>query len=97
MPVTMLVKLDVKPGQIDEACAALLSVRPDVLNEEGCIQYDFYRVDGDDTTLFAHEIWADEDALAAHSKAPHMDGFREKLMPTLAGGLDVKKLIKLHD
>ena len=83
MGITLLIKSTIKSDRFDEVCSAVNAACPIVRREEGCVTYDFYVVDGDHSTLYTFECWADEAALEAHNRQPHMDEFRERFRPTI--------------
>lgn len=85
MPVVdVLAIIKTKPGQRDAVLSVFQSNRPLVLAEEGCIAYDA-TIDaanaGPNQTLLGDDVfvvvekWSCMDALAAHSKAPHMQEY----------------------
>ena len=96
MTVALLVKVPINPEKFDEACEAMASVGSAVRKEDGCVNYDFYSVEGDRTAIWGVEVWRDEAALKAHGQQPHMAPFREKLMPTLSGAIEMKPLTLIN-
>jgi quinol monooxygenase YgiN len=73
--------LTAKPGQRPALLHALHANLDAVLAEHGCLEYgpviDAARTPspfGEDTILVI-EKWANEDALAAHAKSPHMAAY----------------------
>ncbi|KNG92914.1 putative quinol monooxygenase [Pseudaestuariivita atlantica] len=48
-------------------------------DDEGCLLYAFYEDVEKPGTFRVYEEWRDEEALAAHARAPHMDTFRNAL------------------
>lgn len=92
MTVTMLVKLDVKPGQMDAARSAMAKAVELSQTEDGCIAYDLYSVDDDPDTLYLWEVWQDQAALDTHMKQPHMPDLMAALFPTLARDPDMIRL-----
>lgn len=76
-----------KPGQRDSVLKIFQANVPNVLAEQGCIEYaatvDFEPVSGIQTpfgpeTFVVVEKWESSGALQAHFKAPHMASYGEK-------------------
>lgn len=77
-----------KPEKRDEVLVAFNSIVATVLAEEGCIEYG-PTIDVDNApsvqtkfgpnTFVVIERWISIDALNAHSKAPHMVAYSEKV------------------
>lgn len=77
-----------KPGKRDEVLAAFKDVVPEVLAEDGCIEYapmvDTVEAAGvaspfGDDSFVVCEKWASLDHLMVHAGAPHMLTYREKV------------------
>jgi quinol monooxygenase YgiN len=87
--ITLIAKLTVKPGKMEEAKAILKEVVPRIREAEpGCLEYIPHTVRGEDNTLMFYEIYRDKDALKAHSA--NLAKSLEKLFPLLEPGMDVK-------
>ena len=81
-----------KPGQREKIMQAARANIPAVLAEDGCVEYTLV-TDADefggaaklgaDTFAFI-EKWRDAAALKAHSQAPHMNSYREKVQDLIA-------------
>jgi quinol monooxygenase YgiN len=61
------------------------------LAETGCHEYQCYGSRSDPGTIFIFEKWADDAALAAHMKAPHMAEFGALMGKLGITGIDIKK------
>jgi quinol monooxygenase YgiN len=73
-----------KDGTKDDLEAALRAVVPTVRQEQGCLRYDLHQsADGKPVFMF-YETWQSKEALAAHSKAPHMLEMRESIKDLVA-------------
>ena len=87
--ITLIAKLTVKAGKMDEAKAVLKEVVPRIREAEpGCLEYIPHTVRGEDNTLLFYEKYSDKDALKAHSA--NLAKSLEKLFPLLEPGMDVK-------
>lgn len=71
-PVRLVIHITTRPGHGPEQVAAFERLAPVVRAEEGCLQYDLHAVEGDPDRFVLLELWASEEALAAHDVTPHM-------------------------
>ena len=87
MPIDVIASIRVVPGRRDELIRIFKENVPNVLAEEGCIHY-YPTIDADsgspaqakdDNVVTIVERWESLAALEAHSKAPHMDDYRERV------------------
>ena len=84
MPKTaMIAKLTAAEGKREELIAVLEKIFPHVENEPGTEAYVLHEDSADDNVIWFYELYADNDALAAHSSS---DGMKE-MMSGLGGGL----------
>ncbi len=91
--IHVLARITTKPGQRDAVLAAFRRNRPNVLAEEGCIEY-VPVIDAEDAgriqtaigpdSFFVVEKWASMDALKAHAAAPHMAAYAAEVKDLLA-------------
>lgn len=70
--VNLLVMIEVQPGKRAIQIEAFEKLRPLVLSEPGCIQYELFSDTEDENKFILVEKWASEEALAAHGKTEHM-------------------------
>ena len=70
--VLQLVFIEVQDGKAQEQIDAYNALVPQVLAENGCIQYDLTKVDGTANSFILIEKWSSKEALAAHDASPHM-------------------------
>lgn len=57
--------------------------------EAGCLQYDLFRVDGDDVSYHLFERYRDAEALDAHRAADYYKQYRAEVTDLLAQPIDV--------
>ncbi len=90
--VHVIAIITAKPGKRAEVLDAFRANVPNVLVENGCIEYGatvdcasagFAKKFGDDTFVVV-EKWASMDALAAHAASPHMKAYGAKTKDLLA-------------
>lgn len=79
--VKMVVLIEVQPGKAEEQIEAFNHLKPLVLAEAGCLEYELYRVKDSEVQFVLSERWLSEEALAAHHETPHMKE-AGKLNPT---------------
>ena len=72
MALKVLVTYKMKPGHRDAFLADTAAIRPEILKEDGCLQYDYHLSCEEKDTVVLIECWRDAAALAAHAAAPHM-------------------------
>lgn len=48
-------------------------------HDDGCMLYEFYQSVERPGVFRVYEEWRDEEALRAHARAEHMDGFRQAI------------------
>ena len=79
--IHVIVTMRIKEGRMQDFLAACAALRPQVLQEPGCLAYDYTRdgeaplgiqppIEADRITLI--ERWVSMDALKAHLATPHM-------------------------
>ena len=91
--VQVVAVITAKPGQRDQVLEAFKANVPNVLAEDGCIEYAA-QVDADgfgkfqtrygDDAFVVVEKWASKDALMAHAAAPHMAEYAAKTKDMIA-------------
>jgi len=87
--ITLIAKVKVKDGKMDEALKALKEIVPKIKEAEpGCLAYIPHTVRGEDNTIILYEKYRDKDALKVHSG--NLQKSLEKLLPLLEPGMDVK-------
>ncbi|PLK49685.1 putative quinol monooxygenase [Uliginosibacterium sp. TH139] len=70
--INLLVLIEVQPGKRAIQIEAFEALRPLVLAEPGCIQYELFSDEEDENKFILVERWASQEALAAHGKTAHM-------------------------
>ena len=74
MALKILVNYTVNPGQREEFLAKVSAIRPQVLAEEGCVQYEYCLSASDENKVVLVEQWDSREAQKAHLEQPHMAG-----------------------
>ncbi|MEX6503995.1 putative quinol monooxygenase [Pseudomonas zhanjiangensis] len=70
--VNLLIQIEVMPGKRAEQIAAYTRLKPLVLAEPGCLQYQLLSDEHDENRFFLIEKWASQAALDAHDNTEHM-------------------------
>ncbi len=85
--ITMVAKLQAKPGQEDELKAILTDMVGKVKQHEadGVPVYSLHVSDEDPTVFLFYEQYNSPDALKAHGQTSHMQEMNQKLKGMLAG------------
>ena len=68
----LIILIEVQPGKSEEQINLYKKIRPLVLSEKGCLEYELSRVLGSDNKFVLSERWESEEALAAHDESQHM-------------------------
>jgi len=78
--IDMIVTLQVKPGMEGKAEGLLRMLEDETTeNDPGCLRYQWYKAE-EVGLYYLLQRWTNQEAIEAHSKAPHM----AKLVPQLA-------------
>ena len=74
MALKLLVNYTTKPGQRAEFLAKAALIRPQILAEEGCVQYEYCLSANDVDRVVLVEQWDSREAQKVHLGQPHMEG-----------------------
>jgi len=86
MMITVIAKLKVKPGSEAAFREAADKMIADVkANEAGTVTYLLHRANADPTEFVFYEVYADQNAMAAHSSSEPMQQFFGAMGGLLAG------------
>lgn len=87
--ITIIAKLKVKEGKMDEAVEILKEIVPKLKEAEpGCLAYIPHTVRGEENVILFYEKYSDKEALKLHSG--NLPKTLEKLFPLLDPGMDIK-------
>ncbi len=70
--ISLLIKIEVRPGKRQEQINAFNNLYPLVKAEAGCIQYELKAVEGNENQFILLEKWETQAALEIHDKTSHM-------------------------
>ena len=75
--LTIVARITAEPDQVDRVKAALESLIPTTLAEEGCIQYDLHQDNEDPAHFLFYENWESRELWQQHINAPHLVAYRK--------------------
>jgi len=87
--ITVIAKLPVAEGKMEEALRAFNALMSEVAKEEGTLLYSLNRDKSGPGTLVVVEQYKDEDAFKFHSSTPHFKEFFAKSVSFLKGQSEV--------
>lgn len=94
--IKLAILIEVQPGKASEQIELYNEIRPLVLAEEGCLQYEMSRVAGSDVKFVLLESWVSKESLALHDETSHMKK-ADAISPSFrAGPATVLELTELH-
>jgi quinol monooxygenase YgiN len=83
--VKLVVLIEVQAGKAEQQVRLFNRLKPLVLAEDGCFEYELHRVSDNENQLVLTERWASEAAWHAHHETPHMKE-ASKLTPSFRAG-----------
>ena len=70
--ISIFVTIQIRPGYREAFLESLMGdAQGSVRDETGCFRFDVLQSDDDPNRLHLYEVYADQEALAAHREAPH--------------------------
>ena len=83
--VSLIAKIPIKEGRVEDAIAAFKGLMVQVAKEEGTLFYTLNRNQSNPNTLVVMERYKDKAALDAHSSSPYFKEFFAKSREFIAG------------
>ncbi|MFI6578443.1 putative quinol monooxygenase [Nocardiopsis sp. NPDC050513] len=91
--VSLVVSVRVRPGRRDAFVAGITrNATAAVRDEAGCLRFEVAQDAGDPDLFWVYEVFADEEALRAHRRAPHFLAWREEKADLVVPGSQVDRL-----
>jgi quinol monooxygenase YgiN len=84
---SMFVKLSAQPGKRDELLAAFAPMLEAVGGEPGTLVYTIHTDNADEDAIWVFELYADDEALAAHSSSAAMKALMGTMGPLLVDAM----------
>ncbi len=94
--VSVIARIPVKEGKIDEAIGAFKDLMVHVAGEEGTLSYTMNRPQSDPNTLVIMERYKDKAALEAHSSSAHFKAFFAASRPFIGGKPEITVMDEIH-
>ena len=87
--VTVVARLQAKPGKEEEVLRELLHLVDATRREDGCLNYDLH-ISSDTLGLYLfYENWTSKAHLDRHAQSPHIQAFRVKGPDLLAAPVEI--------
>ncbi|MBW1681612.1 MAG: antibiotic biosynthesis monooxygenase [Deltaproteobacteria bacterium] len=90
--VSVIAKIPVQEGKMDEAVAAFKELVAHVAQEEGTLSYTLNKDPSEPNVLVVMERYKDKAALEAHSSTPYFKEFFKKSGAFIGGKPDIRVL-----
>jgi len=94
--LSIVAKIPVQEGKVDEAIEAFKALMVHVAKEEGTLMYTLNRGKKDPNMLVIMERYKDKAALDAHSSSDYFKQFSAKIPGFLAGKPEITVMDELH-
>ena len=92
MALKVLVTYKIKPGHRAAFLTDTAAIRPQILAEDGCQQYDYFASAEDENKALLVEQWTCREAQQIHLTQPHMAKLR-----AAKGELVLDTLVEVYD
>lgn len=70
--IKLVILIEVQTGKADQQITLYNKIKPLVLAEAGCLQYEMSRVSGSEVQFVLIESWESQDALTLHDQTLYM-------------------------
>jgi len=94
--ISVIAKIPIKEGKVEEAIQAFKELMVQVAKEEGTLRYTMNRDQANPNTLVIMERYKDKAALDAHSSTPHFKAFLAKSAAFIGGRPEITVMEELH-
>jgi quinol monooxygenase YgiN len=94
--VSVIAKLPIKEGKVEEAITAVKELVVQVAREEGTLMYTLNRDQSNPNTLVIMERYKDKAAFDVHASTPHFKAFFAKSKAFLGGRPEVTLMEEIH-
>ena len=90
--ITVVAKLPIKEGMMDDAIAIFKDLIPKMANDEGTEMYNICIDKNNPNVITVVESYADEDALKLHGSTDHFKECSKKLGGVIAGRPEIARM-----
>jgi len=94
--ISVIAKLPMKEGKVEEAIAAVKELMVHVAREEGTVLYTLNRDQSNPNILVIMERYKDKAAFDVHSSTPHFKAFFAKSKAFMGGRPEITLMEELH-
>lgn len=94
--VSVIAKLSIKEGKVEEAIAAVKELMVQVAREEGTLLYTLNRDPSNPNTLVIMERYKDKGAFDVHTSTPHFKAFFAKSKAFIGGRPEISVMEEIH-
>jgi len=94
--ISVIAKLPMKEGKVEEAIAAVKELMVHVAREEGTVLYTLNRDPSNPNILVIMERYKDKAAFDVHSSTPHFKAFFAKSKAFMGGRPEITLMEELH-
>jgi quinol monooxygenase YgiN len=94
--ISVIAKLPIKEGKVEEAITAVKELMVQVAREEGTLMYTLNRDQSNPNTLVIMERYKDKAAFDVHASTPHFKAFFAKSKAFLGGRPEVTLMEEIH-
>ena len=94
--ISVIAKIPIKEGKVEEAILAFKELMVQVAKEEGTLAYTMNRAKSNPNTLVIMERYKDKAALDAHSSTPYFKEFFAKSAAFIGGRPEIAVMEEIH-
>jgi len=94
--ISVIAKIPIKEGKIEEAITAVKELMVQVAREEGTLLYTLNRDPSSPNTLVIMERYKDKAAFDAHTSTPHFKAFFAKSKAFIGGRPEITLMEEIH-
>lgn len=93
--ISVIAKIPIKEGKMNEVIEAFKQVMKEMANDEGTMSYTLNVSPKDPATLIILERYKDKESLGVHSSTPHFKAFSAKVGELVAGKMEITRMDEL--
>jgi quinol monooxygenase YgiN len=94
--ISVIAKLPIKEGKVEEAITAVKELMVQVAREEGTLMYTLNRDQSNPNTLVIMERYKDKAAFDVHASTPHFKAFFAKSKAFIGGRPEISVMEEIH-
>jgi quinol monooxygenase YgiN len=94
--ISVIAKLPIKEGKVEEAITAVKELMIQVAREEGTLMYTLNRDQSNPNMLVIMERYKDKAAFDVHSSTPHFKAFFAKSKAFMGGRPEITLMEEIH-